>query len=32
MSIKDIVSKISKEKEISKKVIYNFCLSIKNEK
>ena len=32
MSIKDIVSKISEEKEISKKVIYNFCLSIKNEK
>ena len=32
MSIKDIVSKINKEKEISKKVIYNFCLSIKNEK
>ena len=32
MSIKDIVSKISEEKEISKKVIYNFCLSIKDEK
>ena len=31
-SIKDIVSLISKEKEISKKDIYNFCLKIKNEK
>ena len=32
MSIRDIVSKISSEKEISKKVIYNFCLNLKNEK
>jgi 16S rRNA (cytidine1402-2'-O)-methyltransferase len=31
-SIKDIVNLISKEKEISKKKIYNFCLKIKNEK
>ena len=31
-SIKDIVKLISKEKEISKKDIYNFCLKIKNEK
>ena len=31
-SIKDIVNLVSKEKEISKKDIYNFCLKIKNEK
>ena len=31
-SIKDIVNLFSKEKEISKKDIYNFCLKIKNEK
>jgi len=31
-SIKDIVNLISKEKEISKKDIYNFCLKVKNEK
>ena len=31
-SIKDIVNLISKEKEISRKDIYNFCLKIKNEK
>ena len=31
-SIKDIVNLVSKEKEISKKDIYNFCLEIKNEK
>ena len=31
-SIKDIVNLVSKEKEISKKNIYNFCLKIKNEK
>jgi len=30
-SIKDIVNLISKDKEISKKEIYNFCLSLKNE-
>jgi len=32
MSIKDIVKKISGEKEISKKLIYNYCLEKKNEK
>ena len=31
-SIKDIVNLISKENEVSKKDIYNFCLKIKNEK
>ena len=31
MSIKDIVKKISKNREISKKLIYNYCLEIKNE-
>ena len=31
-SIKDIVNLVSKEKKISKKDIYNFCLKIKNEK
>ncbi len=31
MSIKDIVKKISEEKKISKKIIYNYCLEIKNE-
>ena len=31
MSIKDIVKKISDSKEISKKLIYNYCLEIKNE-
>ena len=31
MSIKDIVKKISDGKEISKKLIYNYCLEIKNE-
>ena len=29
MSIKDIVKKISEDKEISKKLIYNYCLEIK---
>tara|TARA_Y100000590_G_scaffold433574_1_gene550787 strand:- start:392 stop:1240 length:849 start_codon:yes stop_codon:yes gene_type:complete len=29
LSVKDIVSKITKEKEISKKEVYNYCLSIK---
>ena len=29
MSIKDIVKKISESKEISKKLIYNYCLKIK---
>ena len=31
MSIKDIVNKISDGKEISKKLIYNYCLEKKNE-
>jgi 16S rRNA (cytidine1402-2'-O)-methyltransferase len=31
MSIKDIVKKISEDREISKKLIYNYCLEIKNE-
>ena len=31
MSIKDITSKISKENNISKKKIYDFCLRKKNE-
>ncbi len=31
MSIKDITSKISRENNISKKVIYDFCLKKKNE-
>ena len=31
-SIKDIVGIISKEKNISKSKIYNYCLQIKNEK
>ncbi len=31
MSIKDIVKKISDGKEISKKLIYNYCLEKKNE-
>ena len=31
MSIKDIVKKISKDKDISKKLIYNYCLEKKNE-
>ena len=28
-SVKDIVNLITKEKEISKKEVYNYCLSIK---
>ncbi len=31
MSIKDITSKISKENNISKKIVYDFCLNKKNE-
>ena len=31
MSIKDIVKKVSEDKKISKKLIYNYCLKIKNE-
>ena len=29
LSIKDIVNLITKEKQISKKEIYNYCLSLK---
>ena len=32
LSIKDIVSDIKKNKDISRKEIYNYCLKIKNEK
>ncbi len=31
MSIKDVTSKISNENNISKKIVYNFCLKKKNE-
>ena len=31
MSIKDVTSKISKENNISKKIVYDFCLKKKNE-
>ena len=31
MSIKDIVMKVSQDREISKKLIYNYCLQLKNE-
>ena len=31
MSIKDVVNKISEDRKISKKLIYNYCLQIKNE-
>ena len=31
MSIKDIVKKISENREISKKLVYKYCLEIKNE-
>ena len=31
MSIKDITSKISKENNISRKIVYDFCLKKKNE-
>ena len=31
MSIKDITSKISKENNISKKIVYDYCLRKKNE-
>ena len=32
MSIKDVTSKISKKHNISKKIVYDFCLKKKNEK
>ena len=31
MSIKDIVKKVSIDREVSKKLIYNYCLKIRNE-
>ena len=31
MSIKDIVKKVSQDRDISKKLIYNYCLEIRNE-
>ena len=31
MSIKDIVKKVSQDREIPKKIIYNYCLNVKNE-
>ena len=31
LSVKEIVSLISKNNEISKKEIYNYCLELKNE-
>ena len=31
LSIKEIVNLINKEKKISKKEIYNFCIKVKNE-
>ena len=31
MSIKDITSKISNENNISKKIVYDYCLKNKNE-
>ena len=31
MSIKDIVKKVSENRDISKKLIYKYCLEIKNE-
>ncbi len=31
MSIKDIIKKVSQDREIPKKLIYNYCLSLKNE-
>jgi len=31
MTIKDIVNEISNEKQIQKKLIYNYCVYLKNE-
>jgi len=31
LSVKEITSLINKQKKISKKEIYNFCISLKNE-
>ena len=32
MTIKNIIIEINKDKEISKKIIYDYCLKLKNEK
>ena len=32
MTIRDIVNHINKNKDIPKKIIYNYCLDLKNEK
>ena len=32
LSIKEVVSFINENRKISKKLIYNYCLKIKNEK
>ena len=32
MTIRDIVSHINQNKDIPKKIIYNYCLELKNEK
>ena len=32
LSIKDVVTEIKNNKDISKKEIYNYCLQVKNEK
>ena len=31
MTVKDIVNKINDEKKISKKIIYDYCIGLKNE-
>ena len=31
MTIKDIIKNIRNEKKISKKLIYNYCVKLKNE-
>jgi len=31
MTIKDIIKKISDNKKISKKLIYSYCIGLKNE-
>ena len=31
MTIKDIVNEINKKKQIPKKIIYDYCLKLKNE-
>ncbi len=31
MTIKDIIKKINNEKKIPKKLIYNYCINLKND-